>query len=73
MEEDDANLRLAMDMIKYIYDHANEYHDISDGIFYSPDNDSIPKIKAVFKKIFIEMGQVQHYQKMSGEIDNIAG
>ena len=68
--DNDTRLRLARDMLKYIYDEPSEYHDTSDDLFFTPDND-ISMLKSVFRQVFEAMGQIQHYQKMSGEIDTV--
>jgi len=65
-DSDVTKQNLAKDMLRFIYEPIDTIHNISDGIYFTANNDN-ETYKKVFKAIFDAMGQEQHYRKMSGE------
>lgn len=63
-KEDSAKFQLASAMLSYIYASStgmNDGRDFIDGCF------SVDECKSIFKMIFEEMEQIQHYNMMMGE------
>ena len=54
--------QLASSLLAYI----NNPHGISDGLNYIEETDDVDTYKRVFKKVFEALGQIQHYNMMSG-------